>query len=271
MLKAEEVVPQTKRSIIPFTPRTCGCKSGRFHGAEGQFASYCTCYEGIRERESDESWERTRRENRERGLLTCFQECDEEIRAYTWETYPKEGDQEALAYVRSIPASWDGKRGLVLSGGIGCGKTIMMACLFQDLIPIVARLPRATGSLCRARFAPMVRILAELRGTFGPHPASGAPSFSAVLVDYRDAYLLCIDDVGVEQLTPFVAEQFYAIVNDRVWKGLPTFLTTNLSLDELRAHLTPRVFSRLLPKVDMLGVVGPDLRELAAEQQREGK
>ncbi len=88
-----------------------------------------------------------------------------------------------------------------------------------------------------------------------------------MLAGYRDAYLLCIDDVGVEKLTPLVAEQFYEIVNERVWKGLPTFMTTNLTVTELKEHLSPRVWSRLLPKVDLLEMGGPDLREQEALRQ----
>lgn len=262
--------PRTMRPWEKIPPRTCGCKSGRFFDADGRFASYCTCYEGIRERESDEKWERTRRENRERALWNCFQDCDEEMSEWTWDTYPAEGDQEVLAFLREFPSTWDGKRGLILRGGIGGGKTILMTCLFKDLIPKVVDMPRATGSICRARFAPMVKILSELRGTFGKQE-QGEQSFSKVLEEYRDAYLLCIDDVGVEKLTPFVAEQFYSIINERTWRGLPTFMTTNLSTDELREHLTPRVFSRLLPKVDIVAVLSPDLRELAAKKQMEGK
>jgi DNA replication protein DnaC len=210
--------------------------------------------------------------NRERALSACFSEADEQILGYTWESYPREGDQDALAYVRAFPGTWDGKRGLILTGGIGSGKTVSMVCLFRELIPLVARLPRASElGNWRARFAPMLKIIAELRGTLGRREAGGEPGFSEVLADYRDAYLLCIDDVGVEKLTPFVAEQFYAIVNERIWRGLPTFLTTNLALTELKEHLSPRVWSRLLPKVDMLEMSGPDLREIEALWQLQAR
>jgi hypothetical protein len=107
----------------------------------------------------------------------------------------------------------------------------------------------------------MLKILAELKGAMGRPTERGEPGFSEVLAEYRDAYLLCIDDVGVEKLTPFVADQFYGIVNERIWKGLPTFMTTNLTLPEQQVHLSPRVWSRLLPKVDLVEVGGPDLRE----------
>jgi DNA replication protein DnaC len=227
--------------------------------------SYCDCYEGQRERTLNAEQEATMVGNRERALTACFKDCDEEILGYTWESYPKAGDQNALAYVRSLPANWDGKRGLIMTGGIGSGKTVSMVCLFRELIPIVARLPRAIEKCnWRARFAPMLKILDELRGSMNRRDDKGEPGFSEVLAEYRDAYLLCIDDVGVEKLTPFVAEQFYAIVNERVWKGLPTFMTTNLTPAELKEHLSPRVWSRLLPKVDLMEVRGPDLREQEA-------
>jgi DNA replication protein DnaC len=113
----------------------------------------------------------------------------------------------------------------------------------------------------------MLATLEELRGTMNRRDPSGEPGYSEVLAGYRDASLLCIDDVGVEKLTPFVAEQFYGIVNERAWKGLPTFMTTNLTVSELKEHLSPRVWSRLLPKVDLLEMSGPDLREREAMRQ----
>jgi hypothetical protein len=64
-----------------------------------------------------------------------------------------------------------------------------------------------------------------------------------------------------------VAEQFYGIVGERIWKGLPTFMTTNLTVPELQVHLSPRVWSRLLPRVDLVEVSGPDLREQEALRQ----
>lgn len=234
--------------------------------------AYCDCYQGQRERCLDEEQQATLLGNRERALSACFKAADEELLGYTWESYPTAGDQEALAYVRAFPATWDGKRGLILTGGIGSGKTVMITCLFRELIPVVARLPRAIElGNWRARFAPMLTIRDELLATLGRREPGGEPGFSEVLAGYRDAYLLCIDDVGVERLTPFVADQFYGIVNERVWKGLPTFMTTNLALSELKEHLSPRVWSRLLPRVDMVEVCGPDLREQEAVRQMQAR
>ena len=234
--------------------------------------SYCDCYQGQRERRLDEEQQATLLGNRERALATCFRDADEELLGYTWESYPQAGDQEARAYVRAFPGTWDGKRGLILTGDIGTGKTIMLVCLFRELIPLVARLPRAIElGNWRARFAPMLKILDELKGAMHRPTERGEPGFSEVLAEYREAYLLCIDDVGVEKLTPFVAEQFYGIVNERVWKGLPTFMTTNLTLPEFQAHLSPRVWSRLLPKVDLVEVGGPDLREQEALRQLQAR
>ena len=136
----------------------------------------CDCYQGQREQRLNEEQQATMVGNRERALSACFKEVDEEILGYTWESYPREGDQDALAYVRSFPGTWEGKRGLILTGGIGSGKTVSMVCLFRELIPLVARLPRAIAlGNRRARFAPMLTIIDELRGTMNRRDPSGEP------------------------------------------------------------------------------------------------
>jgi DNA replication protein DnaC len=276
-LPAAEPIPTSSSSVPPTAPRAPARARARLRlvqpclACDGGYlpdGAYCDCYQGQRERRLNEEQQATLLGNRERALAACFREADEELLGYTWESYPREGDQDALAYVRALPGAWEGKRGLVLTGGIGTGKTVMMVCLFRELIPRVARLPRAIElGNWRARFARMLKILDELKGALQRPTERGEPGFSEVLAEYRDAYLLCIDDVGVEKLTPFVAEQFYGIVNERIWKGLPTFMTTNLTLLELQAHLSPRVWSRLLPKVDLVEVGGPDLREQEALRQ----
>ena len=47
-------------------------------------------------------------------------------------------------------------------------------------------------------------------------------------------------------------------------RELPTWLTTNLSLDELRARYTERVFSRLFEKALLVELSGSDRRMLSA-------
>jgi DNA replication protein DnaC len=142
-----------------------------------------------------------------------------------------------------------------------------MVGLIKELLPRIATLERATKlGNWSARFITMVKLLDELKAGMDEQQERMV-SYSQVLLEYRDAYLLALDDLGVEKLTPFVANVFYALLDERGKRGLPTLLTSNLGLKALEAHLTPRVFSRLLYMVDTLEVTGPDLRLLAAARR----
>lgn len=56
--------------------------------------------------------------------------------------------------------------------------------------------------------------------------------------------------------------QLHKLIDYRTRKELPTWFTTNCSLEELEQLLTPRCYSRLVYRADVLEVTGPDLRKL---------
>ena len=57
------------------------------------------------------------------------------------------------------------------------------------------------------------------------------------------------------------------LINRRYNKMLPTLLTTNLGMSDLRAHVGDRVASRLTEMTDKVILDGPDRRRaLAAER-----
>lgn len=61
--------------------------------------------------------------------------------------------------------------------------------------------------------------------------------------------VLAIDDFGTEQTYKNVtAEYLFIILNERLARGKQTFISTNLSLSELRDRYDERIFSRLLDK-----------------------
>lgn len=58
--------------------------------------------------------------------------------------------------------------------------------------------------------------------------------------------ILFIDDVEVAKMSDWLHEELYRIFNRRYACALPTFITTNLNPDELRAHLGDRITRRLI-------------------------
>lgn len=83
--------------------------------------------------------------------------------------------------------------------------------------------------------------------------------------------LLVLDDVGVERVTDWGAEQITRLIDHRVSAGLPTIFTSNLTLDELERKynaasymMGDRVRSRIEGSCAVLHVDGPDWRRAGA-------
>ncbi|MGC5411474.1 ATP-binding protein, partial [Streptomyces sp. DT225] len=57
--------------------------------------------------------------------------------------------------------------------------------------------------------------------------------------------LLIIDDLGAARATEWTEEITYRLINRRYNHMLPTLITTNLRISDLRAYLGDRVASRL--------------------------
>lgn len=78
-----------------------------------------------------------------------------------------------------------------------------------------------------------------------------------------DADLLILDDLGMEFATSFTNSALYTIINTRICKGLPTIISTNLSLDDLRDKYHESVVSRIIGKFEALEFLGKDVRQIS--------
>ena len=76
-----------------------------------------------------------------------------------------------------------------------------------------------------------------------------------------DSYaLLIIDDLGTERNTEFVVSQLFVCLNDRILNQKSTIISTNLTLDEIKANYTERTFSRISNHYRILRLAGDDIR-----------
>lgn len=76
--------------------------------------------------------------------------------------------------------------------------------------------------------------------------------------------LLIIDDLGTELVNSFSASQIYLCINERHLNQKHTIISTNLSVDEIRAFYSERVLSRIFLDYRMLKIVGDDIRHKKA-------
>lgn len=119
---------------------------------------------------------------------------------------------------------------LLMAGVVGSGKT-------HEAYGAVRALVQA-GIGVRWRATTAADLYAELR------PSSGTDS-ERVLAAYSREPLLVLDDLGAAKSTEFVEEQTYRLINRRYIHLLPTLITTNLPIKDLKAYLGDRVTSRL--------------------------
>lgn len=82
------------------------------------------------------------------------------------------------------------------------------------------------------------------------------------------ADLLILDDLGAEVESNFVTSSLYNLVNQRLNRGLPTIISSNLTMKELERRYTDRVASRLLTLYKCMKFVGKDVRMLKLRGNR---
>ncbi len=91
---------------------------------------------------------------------------------------------------------------------------------------------------------------------------------SVVSLDrYTNCELLILDDLGTEVSNQFTNSCLYMVLNERINKGLPTIISTNLTGKEIKARYTDRIASRILGDFKPFLFVGTDIRRLKLNEK----
>lgn len=123
----------------------------------------------------------------------------------------------------------DAPRGwLVLFGGYGSGKTHLAAAIANHQVNIGAP----------PLFIVVPDLLDHLRATFSPESGT---TLDRRFDEIKTASLLVLDDLGTQNMTPWVREKLYQLFNYRYTAQLPTVITTSDNPEEM----DPRIMSRL--------------------------
>lgn len=114
------------------------------------------------------------------------------------------------------------QKGLYLYGNFGCGKTYLIAALFNEM----------AKSGVRSAIVFWPEFLRDLKSSFN--------------VDFKEKYdfvkkvpLLLIDDIGAENTTAWGRDEILCpLIQYRMQEQLPTFFTSNLDLKSLSNHFS---------------------------------
>lgn len=137
------------------------------------------------------------------------------------------------------------KRWVVLQGTYGCGKTHLAAAIGNTSL--------ARGMMVLFTTAP--DLLDHLRSTYAPDAAMG---YDQTFDRVRNAEMLILDDLGVENPSEWAKEKLFQLLNYRYNAQLPTVITTNTDID----RLDPRLRSRMLDPdvVSRVEIIATDYR-----------
>ena len=141
-------------------------------------------------------------------------------------------------------------RNLFLTGAPGLGKTFLSAC--------IARTVSESGfSVVYDTAGRVFRVFEDRKFGREEGEEAGEDVERVLRCD-----LLILDDLGSELSTPFVQSALYTLINTRLTADKRTVISSNLTMDQVRARYTPQIASRLEGEYRVLPFYGEDIRLL---------
>lgn len=138
---------------------------------------------------------------------------------------------------------------VLLAGATGTGKTYLLS---------------ACANECLANDKSVLFVTAySLNETFLECHLARLETKQLVMENLLDVDALFIDDLGTENIYRNVtAEYLFVVINERIARGKQTFISTNLTLADIRNRYDERIFSRLVDKnvTFVAQLVGDDKR-----------
>ena len=159
--------------------------------------------------------------------------------------------RKASGACRRMAAEFDEVyRNLYLYGTVGTGKSFLSVCIARELL-------ESGHSVLYFSAAALFDRLSMY--SFDPKVREELRSFTS---DLYGCDLLIIDDLGTELTSQFISAQLFTCLNERHLSRKSTVISTNLSLKEMQARYSDRVFSRITNDYDLYKLTGNDIRVL---------
>ena len=149
-------------------------------------------------------------------------------------------------------------KGLYLNGNFGCGKTYLLSAMLNEL----AKKGKKVAIIYYPEF------LRSLKSTFGDNE-----EYTTLFNKIKKAELLLLDDIGAETVTEWGRDEVLGtILQYRMEENLPTFFTSNLTVEELSQHLSTtsrevdlvkakRIIERIKQLTDDITMISVNLRK----------
>lgn len=135
-----------------------------------------------------------------------------------------------------------------ISGGIGVGKTVLMASLIKKYIREDKRI----------KWISYPEFIMDLQSLFRKDSEETPFDVAHNVASFHG--ILAIDDIGAEKLTDYVRQITYYIINYREQYKLITLITSNFSLADIDKLIDSRISSRIVGMCKCVKLKGKDRR-----------
>jgi len=139
-------------------------------------------------------------------------------------------------------------------GNVGAGKTYTAAILANELMK---------QHFVEVLFLKMPEAVARIKKSFG---SDKKDSDKNLFEKMRDAEMLILDDLGIEKVSDWLADEIYQVVEHRYSNNLPMIITSNQSLDDLAKIYREQVSSRITEKTKSIKFTQKDKRQKLGEE-----
>jgi len=154
------------------------------------------------------------------------------------------------AEINQFPSKYRslGGNSLFITGDRGVGKTHLLAAVMREVF---------LSGLEDLFFIPVTELLLKIRSTF---QKDSAEDEEGILKKFGSIEFLFLDDLGVEKTTEWALQTLYVLIDRRYREMKKTFITSNLTLDELSTKLDDRITSRIAGMCEVVVMKGKDRR-----------
>ena len=170
-------------------------------------------------------------------------------RDYTFDASTETQKHNSVVYKMAKEICLSGDSNILLVGNTGSGKTYLLT---------------ACANLCANNGKSVLMLTAyTLNGMLLDAHLCDLATHQAIMDSLIDVDVLIIDDLGTENIYKNVtAEYFFSLINERIARKKQTFISSNLTLADIRERYDERLFSRLVDqKITFLAeLVGVDKR-----------
>jgi primosomal protein DnaI len=165
-------------------------------------------------------------ELKRRRLMRSYYASEETMAASFDQLEPDEGNRMAVAaaiqFCKRIEVG-ERVKGLYLHGPFGVGKSYLMGAIARQL----------SESHIASLLVYVPDFVREMKDSISDQ------SYVGKLELLKEIPVLILDDIGAENLTPWVRDEILGVIlNQRANNHLPTLFTSNYSLEDLEEHLS---------------------------------